>query len=213
MSENNKPHFTNAEITKLEEARQLYTHRARDWINRRAEELLKFGKMQASVIARPNQMELQEQVQKVQKCDLEIKRLTDLIQAASVLMAYNEIPHLFDGVKNVKDQIKLAHETIIDLNKDLQKSTIEEVFAVSLLRDFAESLRQMYPDTNVFEQASFLRAQRKIDGSETEQEANYVVDGKQVSKEEFERVSAEREAHRSSQAARDSAAAAGIILS
>lgn len=206
MSENNKRPFTDEEIKKLEEARQLYTHRARDWINRRAEELLKFMKMQASVIVKPDQMEMHGQMQKVQKCDLEIKRLTDLIQAASVLLAYNEIPDLFGGAKNVKDQVKLAHETIIDLNKDLQKTTIEEVFAVSILHDFGMSLIRLYPDTNVFEQASFLRAQRKIDGTEKPQEANYVVDGKQVTKEEYDRVYAEREARRNAESA-------GIILS
>ncbi|BDD79389.1 hypothetical protein [Burkholderia phage FLC8] len=206
MSENNKRPFTDEEIKKLEEARQLYTHRARDWVNRRAEELLKFMKMQASVIVKPNPMEIQGQVQKVQSCDLEIKRLTDLIGAASVLLAYNEIPHLFDGVKNVKDQVKLAHATIIDLNKDLQKSTIEEVFACTILADFAQNLGRLYPDTNVFEQASFLRAQRnEVNGGQPEP-AKYIVDGKEVTKEEFDRVHAEREARRNAESA-------GIILS
>jgi hypothetical protein len=161
MSENNKHHFTEEQITKLEEARQLYTHRARDFINRRAAELLKFMQMQASVIMKPNQMELQQKVGELQAYDLEIKRHTDLIQAASVLLAYNEIPHLFDGVKNSKDQVQLAFDTITDLNKDLKKSTLEEVFSVSILSEFANHLIKLYPDTNVFEQASFLRGERR----------------------------------------------------
>lgn len=205
MSENNKRPFTDLEIKKLEEARTLYTHRARDWINRRAEELLKFMKMQSSVIVKPNPMELQGQVQKVQSCDLEIKRLTDLIGASSVLLAYNEIPQLFDGVKNVKDQVKLAHETIIDLNKDLQKSTIEEVFACTILADFAQNLHRLYPDTNVFEQASFIRGQRNEAAGDQPEPAKYIVDGKQVTKEEYDRVYAEREARRNAESA-------GIIL-
>ncbi|BAS04899.1 hypothetical protein [Ralstonia phage RSF1] len=156
MSENK--HLTQEQVKNLEMARLTYQGRMRDWINRRAEELVKFCKMQSSVIVQPNQQELHAQAQKLQQHDMEIKRFADLIASATVLITYSEKIDLLDNLPNVRGQIKLAYETIIDTGKDLQKTTIEEVFAVSIIRDMMQYVPVLYPNANPVEEVAAKKA-------------------------------------------------------
>lgn len=158
MSENK--HLTQEQVKNLEMARLTYQGRMRDWINRRAEELLKFCKMQSSVIVRPNEQELHMQAQKLQQHDLEIKRFSDLVGAATVMITYSEKPEILENMPNVRSQIKLAYETVIDTNKDLQKTTIEEVFAVSIVRDMMQYMPVLYPSANPVEEVAAKIAAR-----------------------------------------------------
>lgn len=157
MSENNTL-VTSEQVQKLQDARLVYQGRMRDYINRRAEELVKFGKMQSSVIVQPNQQELHAQHNKIQQIDFEIKRLSDLVWCATILVTYYVKPAIFDNMKNVRDQIKLAYDTVLDVNKDLEKTKVEEVFAVSIIRDMGQFLPSLYPETNPVEEAARVLA-------------------------------------------------------
>lgn len=144
--------LTEENIKNLEMARAVYQGRMRDWINRRAEELLKFMRMQSSLIVQPNQKELQEQHQKLQKHDFELKRLSDLVWAATVLITYHVKPEILENMKAVRDQIEPAYKTIVDTKKDLKETKIEEVFAVSIIRDIGQFIPSLYPTTNPIEE-------------------------------------------------------------
>lgn len=203
MSDVKSP-FTKEQITNLQMARGVYQGRLRDFINRRAGELMKFGRMQSSKIITPNQQELAAQVQKLQAHDFEIKRLGDCIFACTTMISFDMIPDLLDNLKNIRDVLPMAYETLIDVNAKLEETSLENVTAVSCVRDFAQFAGSLYPETNVFEQASFLRHQQGQE--QLDMPPQYLVDGKPVTKEEYERVQAEQQS-------RQSAESAGIILS
>lgn len=155
-----KSTLTAENIKNLEMARLTYQGRMRDWINRRAEELMKFANMQSSVIMQPNQQEMQAQVIKLQQHDFEIKRLSDLIWAATVMLTFAERPEILDNIKNVRDLIAQTYEVVIDTKKDLQSTKAEEVFAVTAMRDMMQFMPALYPTSNPFEEVGAIYASR-----------------------------------------------------
>lgn len=173
-----KSNFTEEQIKNLEMARLTYQGRLRDFINRRAAELLKFGKMQASLIMKPNQNDVQAQVQILQKLDFEIKRLGDCVMACTVLLSYHTIPAIMENLKHIRDVIPTAYEALVATNADLEKTPVESVICVTIVRDFAQFAGALYPQTNIFEQADFVRHQNLQDAvngksdDERVQEAN-----------------------------------------